>query len=79
MNFFLKNNLKTKNFVSQKNFLENMGLVERANILAKKMRFTQKTDLYLRIQRLLSPKMMGELFKVILAYNFKNNNFEGFK
>ncbi len=77
--FFLKNNLKTKNLISQKNFLENMGLVERANILAKKMRFTQKTDLYLRIQRLLSPKMMGELFKVILAYNFKNNNFAGFK
>ena len=72
--FFLKNNLKTKNLISQKEFLENMGLVERANILAKKMRFTQKTDLYLRIQRLLSPKLMGELFKVILAYNFKNNN-----
>ena len=77
--FFLKNNLKTKNFISQKKFLENMGLVERANILAKKMKFIQKTDLYLRIQRLLSPKMMGELFKVILAYNFKNNNFAGFK
>ena len=77
--FFLKNNLKTKNLISQKEFLENMGLVERANILAKKMRFTEKTDLYLRIQRLLSPKLMGELFKVILAYNFKNNNFEGFK
>ena len=54
-----------------------MGLVERANILAK-MRFTEKTDLYLRIQRLLSPKLMGELFSNFV-YNFKNNNFEGFK
>ena len=77
--FFLKNNLKTKNLISQKEFLENMGLVERANILAKKMKFTQKTDLYLRIQRLLSPRLMGELFKVILAYNFDNSNFAGFK
>ena len=77
--FFLKNNLKIKNLITQKEFLENMGIIERANILAKKMKFTQQSDLYLRIQRLLSPKMMGELFKVILAYNFKNNNFTGFK
>ena len=62
-----------------KKFLENMGLVERANILAKKMKFIQKTDLYLRIQRLLSPKMMGELFKVIFAFKSKHSNFLGFK
>ena len=56
-----------------------MGIVERAKILAKKMRFADQTDLYLRMQRLLSPKYMGELFKVILAYKFKNNNFAGFR
>ncbi len=43
------------------------------------MKFTQQSDLYLRIQRLLSPKYMGELFKVILAYRSDNNNFAGFK
>ena len=43
------------------------------------MKFTEKTDLYLRIQRLLSPRYMGELFKVILAYKFDNDNFAGFK
>ena len=43
------------------------------------MKFTQQTDLYLRIQRLLSPKSMGKLFKVILAYKFNKNNFAGFK
>ena len=43
------------------------------------MKFTEQTDLYLRLQRLLSPKYMGNLFKVILAYNFKDNNFTGFK
>ena len=77
--FFSKNKLKTKNLVTQKEFLENMGIFERAKILAKRMKFTEQSDLYLRIQRLLSPKYMGQLFKVILAYKFDNNNFAGFK
>ena len=77
--FFLKNNLKIKNLISQKEFLENMGIIERANIIAKRMRFTEQSDLYFRIERLLSPRYMGELFKVILAYKFDNNNFAGFK
>ena len=77
--FFIKNNLKIKNIITQKNFLESMGILERAKIIAKKMKFTEQTDLYLRIKRLLSPKYMGNLFKVILAYNFKDNNFAGFK
>ena len=77
--FFLKNNLKTKDLISQKKFLENMGILERAEIIAKKMKFRDQSNLYLRLKRLLSPKLMGELFKVILAYKFKDNNFEGFK
>jgi cyclopropane-fatty-acyl-phospholipid synthase len=77
--FFLKNNLKIKNLISQKEFLENMGIIERAKIIAKKMKFTKQSDLYLRLQRLLSPKYMGELFKVILAYKFDINDFVGFK
>ena len=77
--FFLKNDLKTKSLISQKKFLENMGIIERAKILAKKMKFTEQSDLYLRMQRLLSPRYMGELFKVILAYKFDKNNFTGFK
>ena len=52
-----------------------MGIIEEQNSL-KKMKFTQKSDLYLRIHRLLSPKYMGELFKVILAYKFNKNNFK---
>ena len=31
--FFIKNNLKTKNLITQKEFLENMGIFERAKIL----------------------------------------------
>jgi len=77
--FFLNNDLKVKNLITQKEFLENMGIIERAKILAKKMKFTQQSDLYLRMQRLLSPKYMGELFKVILAYKSNKSNFAGFK
>ena len=77
--FFLKNNLKIKNLISQKEFLESMGILDRAKIVAKKMKFSEQSDLYLRMQRLLNPKYMGELFKVILAYKFNKNNFLGFK
>ena len=76
--FFLKNKLKIKNLLSQKDFLENMGIIERANIISKKMKFTEQSDLYLRIKRLLSPQYMGELFKVILAYKARSNKFFGF-
>ena len=55
-----------------------MGIIERAEILAKKMKFSEQSDLYSRIQRLLSSKGMGDLFKVIFAYKFDNNNFVGF-
>jgi len=77
--FFSKNGLKVNNVITQKEFLENMGIIERAEIVAKKMNFREKSDLYLRIKRLLSPGSMGSLFKVILAYKFNNNNFAGFK
>ena len=56
-----------------------MGIIERSEMVARKLKFTEQSDLYFRLQRLLSPKYMGELFKVILAYKFDNNNFAGFK
>ena len=77
--FFLKNNLKVKNIITQKKFLENMGIVERAEILAKKMKFRAQANLYLRLKRLLSPRLMGTLFKVILTYKSQTNNYFGFK
>ena len=42
------------------------------------MKFRDQSDLYLRLKRLLHPKLMGNLFKVALAYNSKNKNFNGF-
>ena len=60
-------------------FLKNLGILERAELIAKKMNFSSKANLYHRLKRLLSPNLMGSLFKVILAYNFKKNNYLGFK
>ncbi len=77
--FFLKNGLKVKDIINQKEFLENMGIIERAQIVAKKMRFSEQSDLYSRIKRLLSPGSMGQLFKVILAYKFNKKSFTGFR
>ena len=76
--FFKKNKLKTKKIVTQQEFLKSNGIIERAEILAKKMKFRDQSDLYLRLKRLLHPKLMGNLFKVALAYNCKNKNFNGF-
>ena len=76
--FFLKNNLAVKNIVPQQRFLKNMGIIERAEIIGKKIKFRDKTNMYLRLKRLLSPRQMGELFKVTLAYKSKVNNFFGF-
>ena len=76
--FFKKNNLKTKKIVTQQEFLKSNGIIERAEILAKKMKFRDQSDLYLRLKRLLHPKLMGNLFKVALAYKCKNKNFNGF-
>jgi NADH dehydrogenase [ubiquinone] 1 alpha subcomplex assembly factor 7 len=76
--FFMKNNLKVKRILSQQKFLKNMGIIERAEILSKKMKFRDQSNMYLRLKRLLSPKLMGELFKVILTYKSKSNKFFGF-
>ncbi len=77
--FFIKKNLKVKNIVSQKFFLETMGIIERAKIIEKNMSNNQRRDVFITLKRLLDKNYMGELFKVIFAYNFKKNNFLGFE
>tara|TARA_B110000881_G_scaffold72590_1_gene63146 strand:+ start:206 stop:376 length:171 start_codon:yes stop_codon:yes gene_type:complete len=55
-----------------------MGIINRAEILSKKMSFKEKSDLYFRLQRLIDPNQMGELFKVISAFKLKKNYSLGF-
>jgi len=76
--FFIKNNLKVKKIISQKKFLINMGIIKRAEIISKKMKFKDQANIYLRLKRLLGSNLMGELFKVALAYKFKSDKFFGF-
>ena len=77
--FFLKNKLKVKKTVTQREFLNKMGIKIRAEILSKKMKFRDQSDLYSRLQRLIDPNQMGHLFKIILAYNLDINKYPGFK
>ena len=56
-----------------------MGIIDRANILAEKMSFKEKADLFYRLKKLLGYKNMGKVFKVLFAQK-KGNDFSlGFK
>ena len=76
--FFVKNNLKVKKIIPQQKFLKNMGIIDRAKMISKKMKFSHQTNMYLRLKRLLNSSLMGELFKVSLAYKAKSDKFFGF-
>ncbi len=78
-NYLSKNKLIINKIVSQSFFLKRIGILNRAEILSSKMTFKDKSDLYLRMQRLLDPKYMGNLFKVIFAYKGKKKFLLGFK
>ena len=77
--YFINKNFNVNNIVSQSFFLKRLGILERAEILTKKMNFREKSDLYLRLQRLLDPKYMGELFKVFFAFKSKKKLSLGFE
>ncbi len=65
-----KNNLNLA-LNTQRNFLLNLGILERAEILSANKKFSEKANIFYRINRLIDKKQMGELFKVI--YFYKNN------
>ena len=62
-----KNNLEVEKIVTQNEFLQKLGIIERADILSKKMGFKAKADMFYRIKKLLHHKEMGSLFKVLFA------------
>jgi len=66
-------------FTNQKKFLTSMGILQRAEIISKNIPFSKKADLFYRVRRLIDDKQMGELFKVMLIKNKKNNFKTGFK
>ena len=66
-------------FTNQKKFLTSMGILQRAEIIGKNIAFSKKADLFYRVRRLIDEKQMGELFKVMLIKNKKNNFRTGFQ
>ena len=66
-NVLKKENLNVEKIVNQNYFLQKMGIVKRANIIARNLSFKDKANLYYRLKRLLDVKYMGSLFKVLLA------------
>ena len=69
-----KNNMSVEKIVTQNEFLQKMGILERAEILSKKMNFSAKANMFYRLKRLLHPNQMGKLYKVMLMKK-KNNKF----
>ncbi|MDA8992296.1 SAM-dependent methyltransferase [Candidatus Pelagibacter ubique] len=63
---------------TQGEFLTKLGILERAEILSKKMLFSEKADIYFRIKRLIDKNQMGELFKVMLITTNKDKFKLGF-
>ncbi len=66
------------NFTSQKKFLTNLGINQRAELISKNKSFSEKTDIFYRLKRLVDKKQMGDLFKVMLIKKAKNNFRIGF-
>ena len=62
-----KNNLNVKKIITQNEFLQKIGIMERANILSKKMTFKAKANMFYRLKKLLDYREMGSLFKVLFA------------
>tara|TARA_B100000768_G_scaffold109189_1_gene101273 strand:- start:917 stop:1963 length:1047 start_codon:yes stop_codon:yes gene_type:complete len=84
LNFNLINKLIKKfgsfyqEITTQKEFLTKLGILNRAEILSKKMPFSKKADMYYRIKRLIDDRQMGNLFKVTFVTNKKNKFNLGF-
>ena len=70
----LKNNLSVKKITTQNEFLRKIGILERANILSKKMTFKEKANMFFRLKRLIDYNEMGSHFKVLFAHK-KGSNF----
>ena len=62
-----KNNLYVEKTTTQNEFLKKIGILERANILSKKMTFKEKANMFYRLKRLLDCREMGNIFKVLFA------------
>jgi NADH dehydrogenase [ubiquinone] 1 alpha subcomplex assembly factor 7 len=76
----VKNNKNLNNkYTTQKKFLTNLGIFQRAEILSKNKKFSEKADIFYRIKRLTDDEQMGDLFKVMLIKNSSIKSQLGFE
>ena len=66
------------NFTSQKKFLTNLGIKQRAEIICRNKTFSETSDIFYRLKRLIDKKEMGDLFKVMLIKKSNNKSQIGF-
>ena len=59
-------------------FLKKLGIVERAEMISKKMNFSDKANIYYRLEKLIGKQFMGDVFKVVLLTNNKTKFKIGF-
>ena len=74
-----KNKLSVRKVITQNEFLQKMGIIQRANILSKKMSLYSKANLFYRLKKLLDQKEMGNIFKVLFAQKKGSDFFLGFQ
>ena len=74
----MKNGFSVSGITTQGSFLKKLGIVERAEIISSKLPFSQKTDIFYRLKKLIGKEFMGEIFKVMLLTNKKNKFKIGF-
>ena len=74
-----KNNLKIQGITTQRKFLINMGILKRAEIISKNVKFTDKANIYFRLKKLIDNNQMGKLFKFMLLTNNDIKFTTGFK
>ena len=67
------------NYTTQKKFLANLGIFQRAEILSKNKKFSEKADIFYRVKRLTDNDQMGNLFKVMLIKNSDIKSQLGFE
>ena len=75
---FKKLKLKVAGITTQGNFLTKLGIMQRAEILSRNLKFSKKADIYYRLNRLVDNKFMGTLFKVMFVTKKKNKFKVGF-
>ncbi len=71
----MKNNLSISGMTTQGDFLKKLGILERAEIISKKLPFSEKANIFYRLDKLIGKKFMGDVFKVMLITK-KNTKFK---